>query len=495
VRALVVDDSRPVRGIIAKIMRSLSFETIEVTNGKEALESLEKDGAFDVVTVNWQMPVMDGLEFVSAVRKSRKFHRLPLLMISSEADADRIAMAMKEGVNEYIVKPCTENSIAAKLSAMGLRTGAVIADTAPKPVAAPTTDSSKIRVLLVDDSSVVRRVITKTLGQFNDMDVVGGAKDGEEGLEMIATLKPDVVLLDVDMPRMDGLETLRQMRSQQIQVPVLMFSSRTERGAKIATDALLLGAKDFVFKPGGANMSDLKAGQQAIEYQIVPRLRSLTHRHGWLKTWHVPTGSAPATVRIDLVVIAASTGGPAALAKLVSDTQLRSSLHAPIMIAQHMPELFTKHLAGRLAQDSGLNVAEATDDEVLKPGMIRIAPGGRHVAICRTLAGFVTEVHDEPPVNSCRPSADVLFRSAASAAKQHLLAVVLTGMGQDGKEGCRSVRDTGGRVIVQDEATSVVWGMPGSVATEGLADSVIPLEKMGGQIARHLRVCRGGEVV
>ena len=146
-----------------------------------------------------------------------------------------------------------------------------------------------------------------------------------------------------------------------------------------------------------------------------------------------------------------------------------------------MPELFTRHLANRLAQDSGLDIAEAASEESLRPGMIRIAPGGRHVEVHRKISGLFTVIQDSPPVNSCRPSADVLFRSAAAAAKQHLLAVVLTGMGHDGRDGCRSVRDLQGRVIVQDEASSVVWGMPGSVARAGLADWVIPIEELGAQ--------------
>jgi two-component system chemotaxis response regulator CheB len=475
-------------------MRSLNFETCEVTNGKEALQSLEKGPDFDVVTVNWLMPVMDGLEFVSAVRRDSRFRRLPLLMISCESDAQQVERAMNAGVNQYLVKPCTPKAVAAKLAEMGVldknelppqESGSTVAD-------ATKSESSKIRILIIDDSSVVRRVVSKTLNESEDMEVVGAARDGVEGLEMITNLRPDVVLLDVDMPRMDGLETLREMRASQMQVPVLMFSSRTQRGAKIATDALLLGAKDFVFKPGGANMSDLEEGKRAIVDQIVPRIRSLKRRAPWSKVGTFGPGKTSASVRVDLVVVGASTGGPAALASLVADEHFRNSLHAPILIVQHMPEHFTKHLADRLAQDSGLDISEVEEGEILGAGMIRFAPGGRHAVVRCEQSKFVTMVHDEPPVNSCRPSVDVLFQSAASAAADHLLAIVLTGMGHDGREGCRRVRASGGRVIAQDEASSVVWGMPGSVVREALADSVMPIEKMGAQIAQRLRVARFG---
>ena len=385
-RALVVDDSRPVRSIIAKMMQSLHFETREVTNGQEAWKLLESDDAYDVVTVNWQMPIMDGMEFVAAVRSDRRFRHLPLLMISSESDADQVAMAMQAGVTQYIVKPCTARSIAAKLTLMGLiKDASASSNSIACPAASSVSPavltnrsdsaSSKIRVLLVDDSSVVRRVLTQNLSAASDMEVVGGACDGIEGLEMIERLSPDVVLLDVDMPRMDGLETLRQLRARNIHASVLMFSSRTERGAKTATDALLLGAKDFVFKPGVPTWRDLTAGAKTILDEVIPRLRSLARRGPSLAVGSLRTDARPLTTRVDLVVIGASTGGPAALAELVSSGAFRENLTAPIVIAQHMPEIFTKHLASRLSLDSGLNVAEASDGESLKRGMIRIVAG------------------------------------------------------------------------------------------------------------------------
>lgn len=545
-RALVIDDSRAIRGIIAKILRSLDFETSEACDGREAWDLLQREGPFDVVTVNWEMPVMDGLQFVAKVRRDPRYRALPLLMISSESDGKRVDQALGQGVDQYLFKPCTQQSVATKLAAMGLNVpgdatrdtkGASSAvamharsqlprrgearpkgnrdDSTPREPgngsgksvgvshgrgisvgqslggsragAGPSLQRNRIRVLLVDDSAVVRRIVKTTLEDCGGFEVVGGAADGVEGLEMIHQLSPDVVLLDVDMPRMDGLELLKRLREQRSAIPVVMFSSRTERGAKTTTDALLLGAKDFVFKPGGARMADQQAGREAIRDQIAPRLRWLTRRSSSLPGPIRPAARSESVSRIDLVVVAASTGGPAALATLLHDSNFRAALHAPVLIVQHMPTLFTRYLASRLAEDTQLDVAEATAGEMLKPGMIRIAPGGQHLAVSRKGLALFTVVHDGPAVNSCRPSADVLFLSAAEVAKAHLLAVMLTGMGHDGRDGCRAIRQAGGWIVAQDEPTSVVWGMPGSVVKEGLADQVLPIERIGYQIACYLR--------
>lgn len=510
-------------------MRSLNFETVEVSNGLEAIESLRRDHAYDVVTINREMPVMDGIEFVDAVRQDRRFRTLRLLMISSEGEQARVADALKRGVDEYLVKPCTLRSVAQKLELMGVSIPEVMkplpagertrgkteteSSNAPARSTARSTPkvmvhdpNEPIRVMLIDDSAVVRRVIKQTLEeQCEGFKVVGAAKDGLDGLEMIDLVNPEAILLDVDMPRMDGLELLRHLRTRKNTIPVVMFSSRTERGAKTATDALLLGARDFVFKPGGANMQDVGAGQATIAHEIAPRLRWLTRRQvgssgasGSAKKMNSAAGargfseslSEERGSRVDLVVIAASTGGPAALAQLTRGVLSPAELSAPILIAQHMPTLFTKHLAERLANDSGLDIQEAVDGEVLEPGMIRLAPGGRHAAVKNKGLDLVTVVHDEPPVNSCRPSADVLFLSAAEVVKHNLLAIVLTGMGSDSQKGCAAIQHSGGTVWVQDEASSVIWGMPGSVVKAGLANRILSIDRLGSSLIRRLKVGR-----
>ena len=530
-RALVIDDSRPIRGIIAKIMRSLNFETVEAANGVEAWEILSDQGPFDIVTVNWEMSEMDGVQFVSKVRRSTRFHRLPMLMISSISDPAQMEFARTKGADEYLIKPCTLGSITKKLQALGVLSsdekdgGNVLLEEqrqkdwsqdarsnigssgkrvgsqtrtpsfkSTKGVSSPSPMHSgrELRVLVVDDSSIVRNVITNTLESVGGFSVVGNASDGLEGLQLMESLKPDVVLLDIEMPRMDGLEMLRQMRNSDEKVPVVMFSSKTERGAKATTDALLLGAKDFVFKPGGPRMTDVQAGEAVIREQVAPRIRWLCDRVRPKSNISSPPkkqiyGSAEIK-NVEMVVIAASTGGPAALASLVQDEHLRKNLNQPILVVQHMPALFTKYLASRLAEESGLDIAEAVEGEVLSAGMIRIAPGGNHLVVNRVRNQYITTINRSEAVNSCRPSADVLFQSAADCVRRSVLGVILTGMGHDGREGCRAIRNAGGCVVAQDESTSVVWGMPGSVVGAGLANHITPMELIGKKISSYLKV-------
>ena len=533
-RALVIDDSRPIRGIIAKIMRGLNFKTVEAGNGIEALRHLEESGSFDVVTINWEMPEMDGMEFINRIRRDSRYRKLPLLMISSISNEDSIKAARDAGVNDYLIKPCTERSITRKLQAIGVLEDPTAGQTASvspvtekprgvgpsgEPIEARSalsgsksatgnqrkspnksrtnskskkpdeTLSKPIRVLLVDDSSVVRNIVRSTLEDVGGFEVVGGAADGIVGLEMIRQHLPDVVLLDVDMPRMNGLELLRELREDKVKVPIVMFSSRTEKGAKTTTDALLLGAKDFVFKPGGTRMVDLNAGRATVREQIAPRLKWLSARSALRVEKPVAVQARPTKKKdVDLVVIAASTGGPAALASVFHSPSFRQSLLKPILVVQHMPALFTNYLALRLAEETGLDIAEAIAGEALKPGMIRIAPGGQHLSLKRVRNEYQAVIDRSPAVNSCRPSADVLFLSAAQETQGNVLGVILSGMGYDGREGCRAIRQAGGWVIAQDEATSVVWGMPGSVVTEGLADHIIPIELVGKKIGSHLKV-------
>lgn len=529
-RALIIDDSRPIRGIIAKIMRSLDFETVEAENGAQAWEILSEQGAFDVITVNWEMPEMDGVQFVSKVRRSVRFRAVPMLMISSISDEDRMMLAREKGVDEYLIKPCTLGSITKKLQALGVlaaetgnanhagirnqissdgpQTGrltgrkSIAVEKNPNGSRSRRSDSQvakpgklqagpEIRVLLVEDSSIVRNVIKTTLEGVGGFSIVGNAADGIEGLEQLVSAKPDAVLLDIEMPRMDGLEMLRQMRQLGIKVPVVMFSSRTERGAKATTDALLLGAKDFVFKPGGPRMADVQAGEDVIREQIAPRLKWLCERgrRGSERSRErAVVTTSPTKKKIEMVVVAASTGGPAALATLFQDDHLRKHLNQPILVVQHMPALFTKYLASRLAEESGLDIAESVEGEVLRPGMIRIAPGGNHLLVKQIRNEYITSINRTDAVNSCRPSADVLFQSAASAVKEGVLGVMLTGMGLDGREGCRSIRGSGGSVVAQDEATSVVWGMPGSIVAAGLANHITPMNLIGKTISSYLKV-------
>jgi two-component system chemotaxis response regulator CheB len=346
-----------------------------------------------------------------------------------------------------------------------------------------------VRVLVVDDSVVVRRTVTDVLAEADDVQVVGSAADGASGLRGIGELAPDVVTLDVEMPGMNGLETLGRIREQFPTLPVIMYSTLTEGGARATLDALALGAVDYATKPSSAtSREDARDHVRATLTPLVRlwgKRRAAPPRAGGAVVRR-PTSHAAITVTpsapIRLVVIGVSTGGPDALATMVPS--LPADLSVPVVIVQHMPPVFTEMLAKRLDQLGPLPVREAVDAEVARPGHVYIAPGGRHLAVAAEHGALTLHLNDDDPENSCRPAVDVLFRTAARAAKGRLLAAVLTGMGQDGLIGARLVREAGGHVMTQDEASSVVWGMPGYVTRAGLSEAVLPLDDIGVAIGR-----------
>jgi len=358
-----------------------------------------------------------------------------------------------------------------------------------------------IRVLVVDDSVVVRRLVSRVLEEEPDVEVVGAAANGRIALAKLAQLEVDVVTLDIEMPEMDGLATLAQLRPRWPRLPVIMFSTLTERGAEATLEALSLGASDYVTKPTGLhNPAEALA---AVKAELLPRIRALHGRHRALAQAPAPAvarpGPAatpavrepvvrPANARIDLVAIGVSTGGPNALAELLP--ALPSSFPVPIVIVQHMPPVFTRMLANRLDSCCGVSVIEAVGGEALLPGRVYIAAGGRHLALARHGTSVVTVANDDPPAHSCRPAVDVLFRSVAGLYGTGALAVVLTGMGQDGLQGAEAIRLAGGQVLAQDEASSVVWGMPGFVARAELADAVLPLDELAAEIGRRVAAGR-----
>jgi two-component system chemotaxis response regulator CheB len=353
------------------------------------------------------------------------------------------------------------------------------------------------RVLVVDDSVVVRRLVSKALEAEDEVEVVGVAADGKVALANIERLTPDVVILDVAMPVMDGLAALAEIRQRWPVLPVIMFSTLTSRGAEVTLDALALGASDYVLKPSGA---DAASSMSQIRADLLPRIAALLPqaRESHERTTSRLPARPPPPVgdvakptgpleRIDVVAIGVSTGGPTALAELIPT--LPADLPVPIAIVQHMPPMFTRILAERLEHRSALRVVEARDGERLRPGTVHIAPGDRHLAI-GARDREVLHVYDGPHENSCRPSVDPLFRSVAAGYGPHALGVVMTGMGSDGLRGAELLAARGARLLVQDEATSVVWGMPGFVARAGLAEDVVPLGQLGREILRRVAVGR-----
>jgi two-component system chemotaxis response regulator CheB len=351
-----------------------------------------------------------------------------------------------------------------------------------------------IRVLVVDDSFVVRRIVTEELEKQPDMAVAGTAATGKLALAQLTALNPDLVILDIEMPEMDGLTALTQLRRSHPQTPVIMFSSQTELGAAATLEALSRGASDFFAKPGGAG--GLDASRLLLRNELIPAIRALCKRESKRTavvekspvTPPVPvTQSAPA--RIDLLAIGASTGGPNALAELFA--ALPAELPVPIVVVQHMPPMFTQMLAERLTKNSLIPTVEATSGMDLAAGKAWIAPGDYHLTLVREGVRVRTKIQQDPPENACRPAVDPLLRSVASLYGAHSLTVILTGMGQDGLRGCEAVRSAGGQILAQDEASSVVWGMPGFVARAGLADKVLPLALMAREIVRRMRTGRG----
>lgn len=342
---------------------------------------------------------------------------------------------------------------------------------------------ARVRVLVVDDSVVVRQLLAERLGALPGIEVVGTAVNGRVALAKLAHTPTDVMILDVDMPEMDGLATLRELRRLPARPRVIMFSAHTTAQAKSTIEALSLGAEDCVAKP--SNLSG--AGADDVLQALADRIRSLGGRPLTVATRAAPPPARVPAPRspVGLVAIGASTGGPNALCQLFS--RFPGAFPVPVVLVQHMPASFTRPLADRLMRESNIVVEEGAEGALLAPGKAVVAPGGRHMVVRREGRRARVHLHDEPPVCSCRPSVDVLFASVAATHAGAVLGVVMTGMGEDGRVGSRAIRDAGGSVIVQDAESSVVWGMAGSVVRDGLADAVLPLDELGDEIVRRVR--------
>jgi two-component system chemotaxis response regulator CheB len=429
-----------------------------------------------------------------------------------------------------------------------------------------------ISVLVVDDSVVVRRLITDALADDPAITVVGTAPNGRVALQKIDQLKPDLVTLDVEMPVLDGIGTLRELRKTYQRLPVIMFSTLTAAGAAATVEALTAGASDYVTKP--TNVGSVAESIRSVREQLLPRIHALAGRSrgsgtaagnaarvppsfiGRPGTVPPPTArpltppsthpgapgrptdrpaatppsapgaaprltpspgrlsasgpgadgigstavarpAAPGTGRVDVIAIGCSTGGPDALARVVK--MLPAGLPVPVVVVQHMPPVFTRMFAERLDRASALRVVEAATDMPLEAGTVYVAPGDFHLEVVRRGTTVATALSTGPPENFCRPAVDVLFRSVNRTYGRSALAVVLTGMGHDGRGGCAELARSGAEIVAQDEATSVVWGMPGSVVSAGLATAVLPLDEIsafllakvnGGRAVRSMEVTR-----
>ena len=349
---------------------------------------------------------------------------------------------------------------------------------------------SKIRVLVVDDAVVMRKLISETLSRDPGIEVVGVAANGHIALQKIASLNPDILTLDVEMPEMDGITTVRKLRKTHPKLPVIMFSTLTSRCAAFTLEALAAGATDYVAKP--SNVGNITECIERLQHDLVAKIK--IHCRHLVETLPVvakftTTATAKLAVRpltsvmAEVVCIGTSTGGPNALAEVFKN--FPADFPLPILIVQHMPPIFTAMLAERLNTHGSVKFHEGAEGQLVEPGHAYIAPGGKHMEVKRAGLTSVLHLTEAAPENSCRPAVDVLFRSAVAVYGEKILAVIMTGMGQDGFRGCELIRERGGQIVVQDEASSVVWGMPGCVAHAGLADKIVPLNQIAGEIARR----------
>lgn len=350
-----------------------------------------------------------------------------------------------------------------------------------------------IRVLIVDDAVVMRRMITEALSRDPAIEVVGTASNGSLALQRLTQYNPDAITMDVDMPELNGLQTLRSIRTTHPKLPVIMVSSTTAKGALTTLDALAAGATDYITKPTGvANPTE---GIERLAADLIPRIKihcrhiaPITARPVTTPAPRPPTlpPTPPRSIPFQSaqgILIGTSTGGPNALHLLFS--KLPERLGTPIFIVQHMPPVFTKMLAERLSKEGPTRVIEAEQGVLASPGNAYIAPGGHHMTLHREGDATRILLNDDPPENSCRPAVDVLFRSAAPIFGAHTLAIIMTGMGSDGLRGCQHIHEHHGIIIAQNEATSVVWGMPGYVVNAGLARKVLTPEEIAGEIRTH----------
>jgi len=372
------------------------------------------------------------------------------------------------------------------------------------PSATRTAGAGEIRVLVVDDSAVIRGLTKRWVEAEADMVVVGAASNGEQAIAETKKCNPDVVVLDIEMPKMDGLTALPQILKHDPTIKVVMSSTLTARNAEISLKALSLGAADYVPKPEAS--AELGA-RSTFQRELIDKIRALAQtRRPAARDRSAPaarpsaksSGTGPAwtlhsskqgiklrpskAFRPDVVLIGSSTGGPQALQAVMRS--LAGKIRQPILITQHMPATFTTILAQHINAIPGVSCVEAEQGMAIKPGTAYLAPGGLHMLVDGHVGNCRVRLTEDPPENFCRPAVDPMFRSAVDAFGGKILAIVLTGMGHDGLNGGQEIIDKGGTLMAQDEATSVVWGMPGAVATAGLCSAVLPLDRLGPAIAR-----------
>jgi len=350
----------------------------------------------------------------------------------------------------------------------------------------------KLRVLVVDDTITYRKIVGSVLAEMPDVEVVGTAANGKIALDKIAQTRPDLLLLDLEMPEMGGLELLRRLKAAGSPVGAIVLSALTSHDSRSTLDCLALGAFDFILKPASGTFEE---NLRRIREELAPRVAAFARRcevrgllAGVRRVAAAPPSPPPmppprpTAARPEVVAIGISTGGPAALGEMLP--RLPAGLRAAVLIVQHMPPVFTRSLAEDLDRKCRLRVFEARDGDAVEKGRVLIAPGGRQMKVCREGDRVLVRLTDDPPENSCRPSADYLFRSVASVYGPRALGVIMTGMGNDGAAGCREIKAQGGWLLAQDAASCVVFGMPRQPIQEGIVDMVAPLDRLDQEVVR-----------
>ncbi len=345
----------------------------------------------------------------------------------------------------------------------------------------------QVRIMVVDDTITYRQILSKVVEGFPQADLIGTASSGKNALMKIPSLKPDLIFLDVMMPEMDGIETLKHIKKDFPHIKVVMISAFDMENAKATLHSLENGALDFIAKPIAQNMQEgIKQLTGALTPLIELVAQQLKGPQVRATTQTAPTkplhkaDSSTIQGQVDFVLLGISTGGPNALHILFDE--LPTKIACPVLIVQHMPPMFTQSLAERLDSTSCMTVVEAKEGDVPQAGTAYIAPGGKHMVLRKKGKGYELGVTDGPPVNHCKPSVDVLFRAAAAINQIQTLSVIMTGMGRDGTDGMRSLKRQGTYTLIQDESTSVVWGMPGSIHEAKAYDEMLPLQKIGTRI-------------
>jgi len=384
--------------------------------------------------------------------------------------------------------------------------------------------SEDIQILVVDDTVTYRQILSKLVGEIKDTQLVGTASNGKIALSKINIKDVDLVLLDMYMPVMNGLETLQSIKKDYPHIEVIMLSAFEKGNANLTMQALEKGALDFITKPSedsvekniaklrsaliplmslvktrkfsrkarnlslSQSKSESKKEPNRIQVKPIHEVKTSTEKP-IAKKQITPQQKVRTVNRIDVVALGVSTGGPNALLQLIPS--LEKDFSVPILAVQHMPPMFTASLAERLDKQSQIKICEAGDGQRVEPGVMYIAPGGRHMVVKKSVGGYNVNLIDTPPVNSCRPAVDVLFRSVLNVYGGNVLTVIMTGMGNDGASGVSAIRRKGGYSIIQDEASSVVWGMPGAVAKSDNADETIALKKLATRIQELVK--KGGK--